>query len=441
VDNRGWFPIVIHESFAGAWQRNIKVDRQTVLAYNAVFACISLIANDIAKMPIRLMGQDSNGIWKENKNATGASILRRPNTFQNRIQFYECWLNSKLAWGNTYILKIRDSANGILEFRILDPNKVMPLVSDDGEVFYQISPDNIAGVEKQIIVPAREIIHDRFNCLYHPLIGLSPIYACGLSAMQGYYIQKNSAAFFKNGGKPSGVIRVPGTIDPEKAREIKAAWETSYGGENSGKTALISGGADYVPISMSAVDAQTVEQLKMTAEIVCSVFHVAAYKVGAGTMPTQNNIEALELQYYSQCLQTHIESIELLMSEAFDLDVNSGVKFDVDVLLRMDTQGRYATYKTAVGSAVMSPNEARKKENLPPVPGGENPYLQQQNYSLEALSRRDAKSDPFTNTSNTPAPVETGQDPDAAEENANKALSDHELFAVKAMMKGLTTHE
>lgn len=85
-----------------------------------------------------------------------------------------------------------------------------------------------------------------------------------------------------------------------------------------GKTAILSNGAEYNPTTFSPVDAQTVEQLKMTAEIVCSVFRVPAYKIGVGQPPSSDNVEALEQQYYSQCLQTLIESIELLLDEALE---------------------------------------------------------------------------------------------------------------------------
>ncbi len=429
----GWASLFsyVSEPFAGAWQRNIEINQTTVLAYHAVFSCISLIAGDISKMPLKYLNRDSQGIWKEKNNGAIAPLLSKPNAFQNRIQFFENWVNSKLCHGNTVALKIRDSQGKIKELRILDWNKVQPLIANDGSVFYQISPENLTGVEAQVTVPAREVIHDRFNCLFHPLVGLSPIYACGLSAMQGRHIQENSAFFFKNGGKPSGVITIPGSISEEKAREIKTNWDSGYTGENAGKTGLLSGGAEYKPVAMSAVDAQTVEQLKMTAEIVCSVFHVPAYKVGAGTLPTYNNIEALEQQYYSQCLQILIESIELLLDEAFELGENAGTEFDVDVLLRMDTEGRYNAYAKAVGSAILAPNEARKKENLPPVPGGDFPYLQQQNYSLEALARRDASENPFGSNAT--------QSPPQPAEAAGKAMSATEITAVKAMFRGIMT--
>jgi HK97 family phage portal protein len=425
---RGWFNVV-REPFTGAWQRNIEINQTTVLSYYAVFSCITLIASDISKMPSRLLRRDSQGVWQEQESGSVAKLLKKPNAFQNRIQFYENWLNSKLCYGNTYVIKIRDNAGEIIELRILDPNKVVPLVADDGSVFYQISPENISGLEAQVTVPSREIIHDRFNCFFHPLVGLSPIYACGLAAMQGHHIQEGSAFFFKNGGKPSGVIEVPGSLTAENAATIKSSWDTGYTGENAGKTGILSNGAKYNPVSMSAVDAQLVEQQKMSAAVVCSAFHIPAYKVGVGDPPSSDNIEALEQQYYSQCLQVLIESIELLLDETFDLNGNTGTEFDVGALLRMDTERRIKTLGEAVKNTIMSPNEARKKENLPPVPGGNSLYLQQQNFSLEALSRRDASENPFSTSS--------AQPPVQPDKTASKGFSESEMIAMKAMIRGM----
>ncbi|KID05285.1 phage portal protein [Hafnia alvei] len=428
--SRGWTPIFSHirEPFAGAWQRNMEVDNKTVLSFHAIFSCITLIASDISKMSPSVQAKDSDGIWKEIDNASFDRLINKPNQFQNSIQFFETWMNSKLSRGNTYVMKVKNNAGNIVELRILDPDKVVPLVADDGSVFYQISPENISGLPTQVTVPAREIIHDRFNCLFHPLIGVSPIYACAIAAMQGNHIQESSAFFFKNGGKPSGVITVPGVVDSAKAREIKEAWDAGYTGENSGKTGLLSGGSDYKAISMSAVDAETVAQQKLSAEVVCSAFHVPAYKVGVGEMPSYDNIESLEQQYYSQCLQVLIESIEALLKETFELDAKKRVELDIGALLRMDSERRMKTLGEGVKNTILTPNEARKKENLPPVDGGDALYLQQQNYSLPALARRDASDDPFK-TSSTRQPVQ--------QEEPAKALSSDEVSAMKAMIRGM----
>ncbi|EOL6884690.1 phage portal protein, partial [Escherichia coli] len=177
----------------------------------------------------------------------------------------------------------------------------------------------------------------------------------------------------------------------------------------------------------------TVEQLKMTAEIVCSVFRVPAYKIGVGQPPSSDNVEALEQQYYSQCLQTLIESIELLLDEALETGENESTEFDVTTLLRMDSERRMKTLGDAVKNTLLTPNEARKRENLPPLAGGDALYLQQQNYSLEALSRRDAREDPFASAGKTVS----SQLPDGASDG-NKAISETEHDAVKAMFRGDT---
>lgn len=447
AENRGgWFPIV-RESFAGAWQRNITVDRNLVLSYHAVYACLTLISSDIAKLRVKLVQQDDNDIWSEVPAARQSpfkAVLKKPNGFQNRIQFYENWMLSKLTRGNTYILKGRDNRGVVTEMFVLDPSRVKPMVTDDGQVFYQLSSDNISGVQKDVMVPASEIIHDRFNCLFHPLIGTSPIFAAGVAATQGINIQNNSATFFGNRSMPSGVLTAPGAIGQDTADRLKEAWETKFTGENAGKIAVLGDGLTYEKMTMSAEESQLIEQLQWTAEIVCSAFHVPPYKIGVGTMPTYNNIQALNVEYYSQCLQSLIEAVELCLDEGLGLTDPKeggllGTEFDLDGLLRMDSVSQMTALKEAVGAAIMAPNEARRRIDLKPVTGGNAPLAQQQNYSLEALAKRDAKDDPFAlagapKPATPPEPVKSpdGGDPqlddakaaDAVRERWNMELPD-----------------
>ncbi|HAJ3808975.1 TPA: phage portal protein, partial [Escherichia coli] len=143
----GWRSLfqAVAEPFAGAWQQGVKADPEAVLSFHAVFACISLISQDIAKMRLRLMQTDAHGIRRETRRGDIARLCRRPNAQQNRIQFFELWLNAKLRHGNTVVLKIRNARGQIKELRILDWSRVEPLVADDGEVFYRITPDRNCG--------------------------------------------------------------------------------------------------------------------------------------------------------------------------------------------------------------------------------------------------------------------------------------------------------
>lgn len=403
----------ILEPFSGAWQQNVEIKLDSVLAYSTVNTCITLIANDVSKLVARVVQEDDLGITKPMKNSDFNALLRRPNPFQNRIQFFQHWLSCKLAHGNVYVLKERDARRRVVALYILDPLRVRVLVSQQGEVFYQLKQDYLSQLdEATVTVPATEILHDRMNTLFHPLIGLSPIYACGLAATQGLSIQSNSAVFFSNGARPGGVLTAPGEIKDTTAARIKEAWDNNYSGKNSGKIAVLGDGLKYEPMVMKASDAQLIEQLKWSAETVASCFHVPYYKVG-GPAPAYNNIEALQMQYYSDCLQVQIESIELVLQEGLDLPEGMYVEFDLDGLFRMDTATMVKTEGDAVKAGIKSPNESRQRLNLPPVKGGDTPYLQQQNFSLSALDERD-RNNPFAKPEPT-APSEP-EEPDDMEE-------------------------
>lgn len=419
TENRsGWFRVF--ESFGGAWQRNITVDRDLVLVYHAVYACMTLIASDIAKLRIKLVEQDADGIWSEVKNPAFSPVLRKPNDFQNRIQFMENWVLSKLIRGNTYVLKVRDNRGIVVKMYILDPNRVTPLVADDGSVFYQLMTDNLAAIGQDIIVPAREIIHDRMNCLYHPLVGTSPILAAGVAATQGIRIQNNSANFFGNQSQPGGILIAPGAISDDTAARLKETWEAGYTGDNAGKIAVVGDGLDYKPLAITAHDSQLIEQLRWTAEVVCSVFHVPPYKIGVGQMPAYNNIQSLNVEYYSQCLQKLIEDAELCLDEGLATGEGRGTEFDTENLLRMDSVSQMEALEKANGK--MTPNEQRKKLDLRPVAGGDSPMMQQQNFSLAALAKRDAKADPFATEKPEPEAAPEPANDNEAEMEARAAL-------------------
>jgi HK97 family phage portal protein len=395
MDRGGWYPL-IREPFAGAWQRNVEINLDTAASFHADFACKTLIARDIAKLRVKLVEKDKNDIWSETTNPAFSPVLRRPNDYQTRNQFWECWVLSKLSRGNTYVLKVRDNRQVVTALHVLDPTRVQPLVADDGSVFYRLSSDNLAGID-DIIVPAREIIHDRFNCLFHPLVGTPPVFASGLASMLGLNAQKTSALLFENASQPGGMLIYPGTIDAVEEQRVKEQFEQRFSRANLGRVAILSAGAKYEKVAMTNVEGQMVESLKWSAEVVCSVYHVPPYKVGVGVLPTYNNVQALNVEYYSQALQSHIEEMEELVDNALGIGVGEslGTEFDTDNLLRMDSVTQVTAIRDAVGAGVMSPNEGRGKLDLKPVAGGASPYLQQQNYSLAALAKRDAQDDPF----------------------------------------------
>jgi HK97 family phage portal protein len=404
VDSRGGWWRVIGEPWAGAFQRNVEVKVDNVLTHPTVYRCITLIAGDIAKMRLRLVQLDENGIWAEVENPAYSPVLRKQNGYQTRVAFVKSWMISKLTWGNTYVLKERDNRSIVTDLHVLNPRRVRVLVADNGDVFYELNRDDLSGLHGDTItVPAREIIHDRMNTLFHPLVGLSPISANGLAAVQGLRIMENSAKFFENGGRPGGVLTAPSFINQETADRLKEHWDNNYTGANAGKIAVLGDGLKYEQIAMSSVDAQLIDQLKWSAEQICGCFGVPAYMAGVGQAPLNNNVETLAQLYYAQCLQIHVEEIEALLDEGLGLYPATtgsrplGTEFDLDDLLRMDTATMVKTYGDATQRG-MAVNEFRRKLNLPPTEGGHLPFLQEQMWPVRDLAKR-----PMPSEAETPA--------------------------------------
>ncbi len=429
---RGWFSL-IREPWGGAWQGNVTLDApQNLLAFSAVFSCVTGIASDIAKLCLRVV-EEKNGICTPIPYASPrAAIFRRFNHYQNRIKFIEQWVVSKLLYGNAYALKERDGRNMVRALYLLHPDRVTPLVTDAGDVYYRVSTDNLSRVPEVVTVPASEMIHDMMVSLWHPLAGVSPIYACAMAGTMANKIQANSAAFFGNMSRPSGLLSADGPMSEETASRLKKDFEDKFSGSNVGRIAVGGDGLKYFPFTIPASDSQLIEQLKWTVDDVGRTFHYPLYKLG-GAIPPGTSIEQLNQGYYSECLQPIIEPLELCLTEGVELPPDHYAEFDLDGLLRMDQGALAKSEAELVSGAIKTPNEARKRFNLPGVRGGDSVYLQQQNYSTEALAKRDAQDDPFkTGTSAAPPAAAAANDPSAEEAAAAQA---REIIA--AFTKGL----
>lgn len=402
----------------GSWQRNLDPEqRQNILAFSAVYACITIIASDIAKLPVNIWRDKAKGGRDLLRTNPIQRLLRKPNDYQTRYDFVFMWVFSKLLTGNVYVLQRRDARNVITELHILDPRTTVPVMSPTGDIFYKVKANPIAGIFEDVTIPARRIIHDRHNPLGHPLIGVTPLFAAATSAIAGLTIQDNSASFFANMSRTSGVLSAPGKISKETADRLKEQWESNFTRGKFGRTAVLGDGLEWKSMTINAVDAQLIEQLKWTTEDVARAFRVPTYMLGDLTKVTYKNSEQLARQYYSGCLQSHIECIEMRLDEAFEFNPNTYTEFDLDVLLRTEMDVRFTAYKTAIQAGFMTLNEARAKEGDAPVEGGDEPLIQSQYVPLSKLGEKEAPKvlpqagdDPPTPTASeddntTPAPA------------------------------------
>lgn len=406
------------EGFSGAWARHIVTEsKENLTKFSPIYACISRVSSDISILRPMLMGPGKGGTTVEitDSRSPYLPLMKRPNPYMNWIQFLERWIVCKLLYGNAYAIKDRDARGIVVALYPVDPRLVKPLIAPDGEVYYQFSGNQLARIPSgEAALEASEVIHDRMCCLQHDLIGVPPIYAAASSGTQAIRIQANSETFFANMSRPSGHLSHPGKIDPEQLKLLKEQFEQNFSAGNLGRTMVTGGDAKYNVISMTAEQSQLVEQLKWAVEDVARCFHVPLHKIQVGAMPTFSNIAALNQQYYDEALKPHIEAFERLMTDEVVMKEEYCVELDLSGLLRMDPSTRAETTKTLVQCGVLSPNEARLTENLPPVTGGEQPLLQQQMWQIGQLANREPPQDAPTNpaTPSTPAADPAEDDPE-----------------------------
>jgi len=387
----GWRRIL--EPFAGAWQRNVEETRGDLLTYPTLYACIFRISSDVAKLPFTLQERKSSGVWQEVANPAYSPVLSKPNGFQTQGQFREYWMISKLTHGNVYVLKRRDQRGVVIDLYILDSCRVMPMVSDSGEVFYQLYTDALNTLPKDypasgLIVPASEIIHDRCMTLHHPLIGIPPLAAAYWPALKNMKIMRSATEFFANNAQPGGILTAPAGMSEKDAEAVKTYWNTNFTGANAGRVAIIGADMKFTAFAMKSIDSQMVEQMRYSDEQICQPFGVPPFKVGIGTIPSGLGVDGVNQMYYQDALQTHIEHMEALLDEGLKISRPLGVELDLAPLLRMDEAKRAEVETKLVGGKIKTPDEGRVRFNLPPTGGGATLWGQHQDYPLGTLAER-----------------------------------------------------
>lgn len=384
---------VIRESFTSAWQQGIELkDQQSLLKVSTIHACINRIANDVGKLGAYVTVK-KDGIYQQADQQP--LELNKPNHYQTFQQFITQWLISKLVHGNTYILH---NGNG---WHILDAQTTQVMIAEDGSVFYQVAKNLLAGTQDGQHFSARNIAHDRFNCLHHDLVGTSPLYACTHSGTVASNIQSNSAAQFGNNSRPSGILMpAEGGIEEPAATTIQDIINKGFSGNKSGQIAVIGGKMVFTPLNVNAADSQLIEQLNFTVQDICRAFNMPLYKIDQTVQTSAGtSIEAINQSYYSDCLQAHIESIEACLDEILQHDAGRRIEFDLPNLLRLDAQTRANINAALVGGGIKTINEARKDEGLPPVDGGDDILRQMQDIPLAEPDKQEPQQNEVHNDS------------------------------------------
>jgi HK97 family phage portal protein len=386
TDDSGWtiFGSGINPNWGqGWWQKALSDPRQSARVSPAVEACVGHISRASAMLPLEHYKLLPKGGRERIKDSPIFKVLRKPNAYQTRSDFMLNLVRGLLFAGNGYAVAVRDDNNKIKQLHLLPSTGTRHYVDDDAEVYYHVSGNKLSGVE-DMLVPAREVLHIRTQTAEgDPLRGVSPIESAAASVSAGNSINGHNSSFFNNMSRPSGVIQTDLELDADQTKALRKRWEEQSTLLNSGKTPVLSHGLHWQPLSLTATDAELVNFYRLSIEDIARVFGVPSALINIdSSSSTFSNVESLLNMWVSTSLGSLIDSLELSFEDLFDIPEDERINFDMEYLLRGDLKNRMESFGKGILSGIYSINEARDKEGLGPIDGGDEPRIQQQNVPL-----------------------------------------------------------
>ena len=360
------------------------VNEKSALQISTVYACVRLLAETVASLPLHLYRFTDTGAGKERatEHPLYKILYRQANPEMTSFSFREAMMMHLLLWGNAYAQIVRDGKNGILGLYPLLPENVEIDRAENGDLFYTYHAytDEVPGEHnKDIIFQRDEILHIP-GLGFNGLVGFSPIAMMKNALGTTLAVEKYGSAFFKNGAQPAGVLEHPGVLkDPQKIRDN---WMNAYGGAgNAHKVAVLEEGMSYKPISLPPEDSQFLSTREFGVEEICRIFRVPPHMVQDLKRATFNNIEHQSIDFVMHTIMPWLVRIEqaiikdVLIEEEQD---NYFPKFNVDGLMRGDYKSRMDGYAVGFANGFLSPNDIRRLENMDLIPaeeGGDDYYL------------------------------------------------------------------
>ncbi|MBR2769918.1 MAG: phage portal protein [Solobacterium sp.] len=420
----------------GKADSGVTVDEKSAMQIATVYACVRLLAESVAQLPLHLYRETGDGSREKAKDHPLYRILyREPNVEMSSFSYWEAVMTHLLLWGNSYSQIIRDGKNGVLSLYPLLPENVEIDRTDKGELYYiyHAYTNEVPGEKNKDIIFRKDEVFHIPGLSFNGLVGFSPIAMMKNSLGTTMAVEKYGSAFFKNGAQPSGVLEHPGILkNPEKLREN---WTQVYGGANNAhKVAVLEEGMTYKPISLPPEDSQFLSTREFGVEEICRIFRVPPHMVQDLKRATFSNIEHQSIDFVVHTLDPWLVRIEKAIVKDLLLEDEKDEyypKFNVDGLLRGDYKSRMDGYSVGISTGIMSPNEARQKENMPPLEEEEGGDFHIVNGTFIRLKDVGAQYNVQSDSTNTtgPAPDEepdTGGDQNVPEEEDPGKEEQHE---------------
>lgn len=347
-------------------------------------------------------------------------ILRYPNDYQSISDFLLNAVRYLLDDGNAYALVIRNARFEPTELHLMSSSVSHPRLAVDGSVFYHLGGNPIveARFGPQIIVPARDVLHLKLHTPRHPLVGESPLAAAALQLAAGNAALTHQVKFFLNQSRPSFILSSDQHFTPDQTTALRESWNLQSKGMNSGGTPILGGGLKAQPIGTNAKDSELADMLKLSDQAIAHVYRVPLQVLGTGDTPFAST-EALMNSWLAGGVGFLLNHIEEAIGLLFRLtgQPEEYVEFDTSALLRSAFKERVEAWGIGVQRGIFDRNTARADFEQAPVPGGDEPWVQQQDVPLSVAAQL-AKNPPAPAPAPSPPAPVAGPEPTEAERSA-----------------------
>ena len=350
------------------------VTPSSAIQVSAVYACVRVIAETIASLPLHVYESSDAGSRKANEHPLYRLLHDEPNTEMTSFIWREVMLSHLLLWGNSYCQILRSGRSKIVGLYPLLPDHMAVDRDSRGKLTYTYTTSE----GRTVLLAPEDVLHIP-GLGFDGVMGYSPIALEKAAIGLGIAAEEYGSKFFQNGARPSGILTHPNTVkDPAS---LRASWNAAYGGSgNASRVAVLEEGMTFVPLSMPNNEAQFLETRKFQVTEICRIFRVPPHMIGDLERATFSNIESQNISFAVHTIRPWLVRIEQAINKTLIPENEKDryyAQFNIDGLMRGDYKSRMEGYAIARQNGWMSANDIRALENLNPISEeeGGNAYL------------------------------------------------------------------
>nr|WP_245330900.1 phage portal protein [Acetoanaerobium pronyense] len=350
--------------FFGSTTSGKTVNERTALQTTAVYACVRILAETLASLPLHVYRHTENGKEKAKDSQVYRLLHDEPNPEMTSFVFRETLMSHLLLWGNAYSQIIRDGRGKLVALYPLLPDKMEVDRTATGEIFYEYQSD-----KGKVVLRKEEVLHI-LGLGFDGVKGQSPIAMAKNAIGMAIATEEYGAKFFSNGANPGGVLEHPGVVkDPKRVRD---SWNAVYqGSSNAHRVAVLEEGMKFTPIGIPPEQAQFIATRKFQINEIARIFRIPPHMIGDLEKSSFSNIEQQSLEFVKYTLDPWVVRWEMALQKSL-LTLSEKeeyfIKFNVDGLLRGDYKSRMEGYSVGRQNGWLSANDIRELENLNRIP-------------------------------------------------------------------------